>query len=144
MADIKHQVGMKAPAEKVYKAITEEAGLKGWFSEHSTAEAKVDGKVNVSFFNNAMVFGFKVVELKEDNQVVWMVEGGPPDWTDTKITWSLMEKDGQTMLEFVHSGFDSTEGGFGMFNYNWGWYITSMKFYLEKGEGMPHTDADVM
>lgn len=43
----------------------------------------------------------------------------------------------------AHRGFVSTEGNFASVNYNWGWYVSSLKFYLEKGQGMPHTDADM-
>jgi hypothetical protein len=68
---------------------------------------------------------------------------GPPDWLDTTITWSLTADEGQTMLHFAHRGFASMGGNFAGVNYNWGWYITSLKFLLEKGEGMPHTDADL-
>ncbi len=71
------------------------------------------------------------------------MEDGPPDWADTTITWTLSENEGQTVLSFAHSGFASTEGNFAGINFNWGWYIISLKFYLEKGKGMPHTDADL-
>jgi hypothetical protein len=47
------------------------------------------------------------------------------------------------MLHLAHSDFASTGGNFAGVNYNWGWYVTSIKFLLEKGEGMPHTDADL-
>ena len=46
-------------------------------------------------------------------------------------------------MDFAHRGLEMPEPAFANINYNWGWYLTSLRFYLEKGEGMPHTDADM-
>ncbi len=143
MADILHQVGVQASQEEVYSALTEQAGLKSWWSEHSVIEPTVGSLGRVNFYNNAVTFEFRVEELVPGEKVVWAMEVGPPDWLDTTITWSLSADQGQTMLHFAHRGFASTDGNFAGVNYNWGWYITSLKFLLEKGEGMPHTDADL-
>lgn len=143
MADVLHQVGIQASPEKLYAALTETAGLKSWWSEHSSIEPREGSLASVSFYNNAVTFKFRIAELVPNKKIVWAVEGGPPDWADTKITWSLSENEGQTMLHLAHRGFTSTEGNFAAVNYNWGWYVTSLKFYLEKGKGMPHTDADL-
>ena len=143
MADILHQVGLQASPEELYTSLTEQAGLKSWWSEHSVIEPTAGALGRVSFYNNAVTFEFRVEELVPGEKVVWAMVGGPPDWLDTTITWSLAADEGQTMLHFAQRGFASTDGNFAGVNYNWGWYITSLKFLLEKGEGMPHTDADL-
>lgn len=143
MADILHQVGLQTSREDVFQALTEQSGLKSWWSEHSVIEPRVGSLAKVSFYNNAVTFEFRITELVPGEKVVWSLEGGPPDWLETVITWNLSAEEGQTMLNFVHSGFASTGGNFASVNYNWGWYITSLKFLLEKGKGMPHTDADL-
>jgi uncharacterized protein YndB with AHSA1/START domain len=142
MADILHEVGIQAPPDDVYEALTQSRGLKSWWSEHSSVEPTVGSLARVSFFNDAVTFKLRVAELAPD-RVVWEVEDGPPDWADTTITWNLAEDNGQTVVRFAHRGFASMEGNFASVNYNWGWYLTSLKFYLERGEGMPHTDADL-
>ena len=144
MADVLHQVGIKTAPQEVYTALTETTGLKNWWSQHSSIEPQVGSLANVSFYNNAVTFKLRIAELIQGKKVVWAVEGGPPDWADTKIVWTLTKENGQTILHLAHQGFVSTEGNFASVNYNWGWYVTSLKFYLEKGEGMPHTDADLM
>jgi uncharacterized protein YndB with AHSA1/START domain len=144
MADILHQVGFKASPQAVYAALTQTDKVKSWWSEHSVFEAQVGTLASVSFYNNMVTFKLRITELVPDQKVVWAVEGGPPDWANTTITWTISTHEGQTMLHLAHRGFASTEGNFAGVNYNWGWYMTSLKFYLEKGEGMPHTDADLM
>jgi uncharacterized protein YndB with AHSA1/START domain len=143
MANILHQVAITATLEEVYEAITEANGLQNWWSQHSEIEASEGTLASISFYNNAVTFKLRVSELMPD-KVVWVVEGGPPDWADTVITWTLATRDGQTVVNFAHRGFVSTDGNFASINYNWGWYLTSLKLYLEQGEGMPHTDADLM
>ena len=140
MADILHQAGIQATPQQLYIALTQEAGLKSWWSEHSAIEGDL---ATVSFYNNMVTFKLRITESEPNSKVVWAVEGGPPDWANTTITWAISEHEGQTMLHFAHRGFASTGGNFAGVNYNWGWYVTSIKFYLEKGEGMPHTDADL-
>ena len=143
MADVLHQVGIQASPQELYSALTEVDGLKAWWSEHSVIEPTVGSLASVSFYNNAVTFKLRIKELQPDEKVVWAVEGGPPDWANTNITWTISQNNGQSMLHLAHRGFASTEGNFANVNYNWGWYVTSLKFYLEKGEGMPHTDADL-
>ena len=143
MADVLHQAGIKTTREQAFTALTETKGLQSWWSEHSQIEPHVGSLATVSFYNNMVTFKLRVVELVPNTKVVWAVEGGPPDWANTTITWSLSDHEGQTMLHLAHRGFASTEGNFAAVNYNWGWYVTSLKFYLEKGKGMPHTDADL-
>lgn len=142
MADILHLVGIEGSPEKIYTALTESNGLQGWWSQHSEVDPNVGSSMSVSFYSGMMAFEFKVTELIPGNKVVWEFENGPPDWENTTVTWTISEGEGQTMLHFAHSGFASTEGGFAGYNFNWGWYLASLKGYVEKGTGMPHTDAD--
>jgi uncharacterized protein YndB with AHSA1/START domain len=143
MADVLHQVGIQSSPKTVFTALTEENGIKAWWSEHAKAQAKVGFLNEVSFYGASVTFKLRVKELDPDKKVVWAVESGPPDWANTDITWTISKHDGQTLLHLAHRGFASTGGNFAAVNYNWGWYVTSLKFYLEKGQGMPHTDADM-
>lgn len=143
MAKILHQVGVGESKGDVYTALTTQEGMQAWWSQHSETQAEVGSVARISFYNNMVTFELKIEELVADEKVVWAVTGGPPDWMNTTITWNLAEENGMTMVNFSHEGFASMDGNFAGVNYNWGWYLTSLKFYLEKGEGMPHTDADI-
>ncbi|KAA3642998.1 MAG: SRPBCC domain-containing protein [Chloroflexi bacterium] len=144
MADVLHQVGMSASQEQLFSALTQESEIKQWWSEHSSFKTEVGSEASVSFYGGMVEFKLRVAELEPGKKVVWNVEGGPPDWENTVITWTLSEgENGQTSVHLAHTGFPSTEGNFAGVNYNWGWYMTSLMFYLQKGEGMPHTDADM-
>ena len=142
-----HQVGIKATPEAIYAALTEQDGIKSWWSEHTTAEAVPNAVNEVSFYGGMAVFKLRNTKLKAGEKVVWSVEGGPPPWMNTEISWEMSPGDGpmtgQTVVDFAHRGLELPEKPFGNVNFTWGWYLTSLKFYLEKGAGMPHTDADM-
>lgn len=144
MADILLMAGIQETREKIYTALTEAEGLQAWWSQHSDIKPEVGSLATISFYGGMMEFKLRVTELEAGSKVVWAVEGGPPDWNDTTITWTLSDGEGQSMVHFAHAGFASTDGEFAGYNFNWAWYLISLKFYLEKGEGMPHTDADKM
>jgi uncharacterized protein YndB with AHSA1/START domain len=147
MADILHLVGVQADRKRVFEALSQQADLQGWWSQFTEAEARVGAVNRVSFYGGMVVFELTVEILTPGERIVWAVTGAPPDWMGTKITWTLSDGEGpaagQTMIHFAQTGFESMEGNFASVNYNWGWYLTSLKFYLEQGEGMPHTEADM-
>jgi hypothetical protein len=141
MADILHEAGIQTDAESLRKALTEASGLQGWWSEDSVVEGQGVGSVaTITFYGGMAQFKLKVSELDE-GKVVWEVIGGPPDWMGTTISWELISSNGQPAVYLAHRGFASTEGNFASVNYNWGWYLTSMKRYLEEGTGTPHTGS---
>jgi uncharacterized protein YndB with AHSA1/START domain len=148
MADIFHLAGIKAEPNEVFEALTHQDHIRSWWSQFTEASPEVGALNVVSFYGGMAEFKLRVQELVPDEKVVWAVEGGPPDWADTTITWSLSAGEGmtagQTMVHLAHRGFAEMDASFANVNYNWGWYLTSLKFYLEKGEGMPHTEADMM
>ncbi len=138
MVDILHMVEIFESTDKVFDAITQEKGIQSWWSEDTQAEPKQGADVVVGFHNKAMVFNFNITEFKENEKVVWVVKSGPPDWDNTTISWTIMQDEDKTILNFSHTGFASLEGGFPSYNFNWGLFLASLKSYVERGEGMPH------
>ena len=63
MAEIKHQIPIQAPPEKVYAAIATQAGLRGWWTADTTADDKVGGKAEFGFDRRGMVFRMNIEKL---------------------------------------------------------------------------------
>jgi uncharacterized protein YndB with AHSA1/START domain len=136
MADILHEVVIQAPPAKVYEAITQQAGLASWWTTHSIAKPEVGSTSEFGFEGGKVVFRMDVAKL-EPQHVSWNVRQGAPDWGDTIVTWDLTPQNGGTKVLFGHRGFASTDGSFANTNYNWAWFLTSLKTYVETGKGMP-------
>jgi uncharacterized protein YndB with AHSA1/START domain len=136
MAQIKHLLVIDTPAEKVYRAVTKQDGLAGWW----TTEVKTEPKVNENAefkFGDVYFCKMKITNLKPNKKVEWECIDGDEEWIGTQITFALSEEDGKTTLSFAHSDWGEMTDFFASCNYNWGWYLTSLKDYCEKGKGKP-------
>ncbi len=141
MVEILHQVTIEAPSRKVYEALTQQAGIEGWWSQTATVKPEVGHTNIIEFYGGQARFELKVDQLDNGEFVKWSVQQivGPPDWKGTYITWKLEESDGKTTLHFGHHNFASTEGSYAMVNFSWAGYIKSLKDFVETGQGDPYT-----
>lgn len=137
MADILHQLTIKASPRQVYQAITQQEGLASWWTRKCKAEAQVGTIAEFFFVDGKVRFQMRIEELDPNRGVRWYCLGDDPEWKDTKLAFELKPHDDGMLLRFSHRDWASTEGIFAMCNYDWAHYLTSLKSYLETGEGMP-------
>ena len=155
MANIRHALIIGAPAEKVYHAITTQAGLRSWWTPDTTTEA-----------NNIFRFPFgptyfkemKVTTLKPYEEVKWTCIAGADEWIGTTLSFKLDEGDQQTisnahpeilgqlqqnnnslvtLLRFQHDGWKKETPMHAECNYTWGQFLRSLKLYCETDRGTP-------
>jgi uncharacterized protein YndB with AHSA1/START domain len=79
MADLRHQIEIKAAPAKVYAAIATQAGLAGWWTADSKTEDKVGGKAEFGFDKRGTVFRMKIDKLEAAKQVLWICHGDAPE-----------------------------------------------------------------
>ncbi len=140
MLDILHEVIIEVGPVKVYKALTEQDGLAGWWTTNTKAEPKVGAVDEFRFRGGQFVIKMAVAELEAGKKVSWNVKQGAPDWEGTHVTWDLIPVEQGTKVLFGHRDYTSTQGSFASASYNWAVYITSLKGYLETGKGSPNPD----
>ncbi len=137
MPDVLLEVIVEAPIDTVYKAITDEAGLSGWWTTNSKAQAK-EGTTSEFTFPGGFVIKMQVDKLdKANNAVKWTAVQGAPDWDGTHVTWALTSVENGTKVVLGHRNYASYEGSYASTAYNWAWFLTSLKKYVETGEGTP-------
>jgi uncharacterized protein YndB with AHSA1/START domain len=134
--DIIHAIGIKTTPERLYEAITTQKGLAAWWTPGTKAEPRVGG-VNEFKFDGTTV-KFQVEALEPLHRVVWSTVEVPSDWDGTQVTFDLTPDGDVVYLRFSHTGFASTDGGFGMTSYSWAQYLRSIKMLLETGRGEPY------
>lgn len=135
MADIRHNVVIKATPEKVYKAVTTQDGLEGWWCKQTTAKPEL-GFVNIFIFGkfrNEM----KVTELFANKRTEWECINSIDEWIGTKISFDLEEKNGNTILRFTHGGWKEVTDTYAGCNYDWAQFMKSLKTLCETGTGTP-------
>ena len=94
MADILHRVGIKSPAEKVYRALTTREGLASWWTTRTQGDGQPGSVFHFDFSNDGVDIGsmdMKVLELEAPTQVQWEAVAGPQEWIGTRIHWALRQ-----------------------------------------------------
>lgn len=140
MANIRHRIGFKAPANQVLLSLTTLEGLKGWWTEEVTGYPEVNGKIKFSFRTlSGDVVGemeMQVVKMTADS-VEWKCLSGPAEWIGTNITFNLSESDGQTILLFGHNNWKEPVEFFSHCSMKWATFLLSLRSYIENGKGLP-------
>ncbi len=136
MPNIKHYLNINAPVEVVFKAITEQEGLSKWWTEETVASVKLNSVAEFKF-GDLYQCKMNVSNLLPGKKVEWKCVDGADEWIGTSIVFEMEEDEGNTVLKFSHSGWKEETDFFARCNYNWAWYMTSLKNYCETGKGTP-------
>ncbi len=132
MAEMLHQIQIKAPADKVFQAISTEEGLKSWWTADTEAQPRIGSTAIFGFFKRSTVFKMRIEELTPNRQLKWSCDSGPDEWIGTKLRFDLQSHpDGDTVVRFAHAGWRSTEGAFPLCNTTWGALMVRLKGYCE-------------
>ncbi len=139
MPDILHRIGINAPAERVYAALTEQSGLAGWWTKDLQARAEL-GAVNHFQFGRAGFNRMSVLELDPAKRVRWQCVDGADEWIGTELTFDLKEQDGSTIALFAHRGWKEQVEFMHFCSTKWAVFLLSLKALCESGTGMPYPD----
>jgi uncharacterized protein YndB with AHSA1/START domain len=137
MKQIIHVVDMKAERDQVYTALTTHRGLTGWWTTDVTADTTVGGRIDFRFgtvFNAQM----RIAALEPVRRVEWKGVGGEQAWLDNRFIFDLGERTGMTLLTFTQDyARELDDEAYGRFNFNWGYYLQSLRELCETGTGFP-------
>ncbi len=137
MKKILHAVEITVPRSKVFDAITTQEGLSNWWTTKVTVEEGVGGLIDFRFlegFNPDM----KVSRLEPERAVHWLCVGGHDNWLDNTFSFELNDRGDNTLLMFTQIyARELSDEVYGTYNYNWGYYLDSLREYCETGMGKP-------
>ncbi len=139
MRTIHHVLDIASPADPVWRALTEESGLAGWWSTKVTSEgATVGSKIRFTFagdFNPVM----EVTGVEGKVALHWMCVRGHANWQDNTFDFELVPlPDGRTRLRFTQNyATELSDDDYGVYNFNWGYYLESLRLLCVEGQGKP-------
>lgn len=136
---IHHRLLIEAPVEKVYKALTTQEGLAGWWTPDTVAKPEV-GSILRFAFGSDYFKEMKVEELKPYSKVKWLCVKAYEDWIGTTLTFELDPHHKGCMLFFHHDGWENYTPEFASCSYDWALFFRSLKFLCETGQGFPYPD----
>lgn len=116
----------------MFAALTTGEGLRSWWTDDATAEAREGTIAEFGFGNRATVFHMRVASLAADRRVVWDCVGDPEEWAGTHLTWELAPTEGGTDLRFTHANWRPTQGAHARCNIPWGALMHRLKACAER------------
>jgi len=141
MVDIIHRIGIKSPADQVYKALSTIEGLSNWWTEEAEGNEQIGGKIEFTFYSKAGELkgkmAMEVRELNPQKDVRWRCADGPPEWIGTDITFELSQQDDQTIIIFGHRNWREAVEFMAHCSMKWAVFLLSLREYVETGKGKP-------
>lgn len=136
MPDILHRVGITAPREAVFRALTAPGELAAWW----TADTYSPDDSDILMFRFGEVGGFdmKVLETSAPGTVRWEVIDGPSEWIGTTVSFALTQDDDWTIVLFEHAGWLEPVEFMHHCSTKWAVFLMSLKSLIETGTGAPH------
>jgi uncharacterized protein YndB with AHSA1/START domain len=106
MTDIIHRVGIQAPLQKVYEALSTIEGIAGWWTEQTSGSSQIGGRITFRFLSlegkEIGRMNMEVRKLEPHKKVHWTVMEGPEEWISTDIIFDLHQEDDYTIVLFGH------------------------------------------
>ena len=141
MPEILHLMKIRAAQDEVYKAVSTAEGIRNWWTRDTVFDPKIGGAGVFGFYGHRMVINVKVAELVPQGHMAWDVLSSTGGGFDgTTISLDLTSDQGLTTLLFAHRGFKTGGNNIASATTRWGFYILSLKRYLETGKGTPNPD----
>jgi hypothetical protein len=129
--------------EAAFNAIT---NVRGWWSEEIEGDT---AKLNDEFtyhYEDVHYCQIKLIEVIPSQKVVWFVKYNyfkftkdKSEWTGTKMSFEIAEKDNKTEIRFTHHGLVPEFECYDICNDAWTQYIQqSLKSLIATGKGQPN------
>ena len=139
MADIFNNFVIKAPAMRVFEAVSAPAALDTWWTKQSSGEPR-PGAEYVLWFGPEHDWRAVVSRCIPGREFELTVNKAQEDWQGTRVGFILDEKDGRTQARFYHVGWPLDNDHYRVSCYCWPMYLRLLRRYVEHGEVVPYEE----
>jgi uncharacterized protein YndB with AHSA1/START domain len=137
MADILHDLPIKALIDRVFDAVSTPEGLDAWWTDRSSGTPG-KGEEYVLWFGPEHDWRARVTRIAPPNDFELEMTRADDDWTGTHVGFRLQPRDGATWLQFSHAGWKSPNEHYRVSSNCWAMYLRILRRYLEHGETVPY------
>lgn len=144
--DFSTTIKVNQSAKEVFNAVT---NVRGWWSEEIEGNTvQLNDKFDYHY-EDIHRCKIELIEVIPNQKIVWLVKENyfkftedKTEWTGTKPTFEITEKDGKTELKFTHFGLNPEYECFEICRDAWTNYIqNSLKKLIETGKGEPNASG---
>ena len=139
MPDILHRLSIRAPAERVFEAITTPPGLDAWWTLESRGEPVPHSEYELDFGPGSH-WRAKVTRTRANEGFELEMTYAAPDWIGTLVGFELTREGDATHLFVSHSGWTDAGEQFAVTSTRWALYLRLLRRYLELGEVVSFVD----
>ena len=142
--DFSYSFTVKASAKDAMKMISK-VDL-WWAKKFKGKAAKLNDEFSVYFGGPKDTFvDFKISEVVPGKKIVWLVTdcnlhwiNDKKEWKNNECVWNLTEKDGKTIIDFIHKGMNPESECYESCKPGWTHHIKdSLIKLIEEGTGYP-------
>jgi len=136
-AKIIHVTELAAPPAKVFQALTTLPGLVAWWTTKVEGDPGQAGKIDFTF-HGAFDPEMQVTHFDAPSMLAWTCVAGVDQWSENTFRFWLEGRGAGTRLRFRQDyASELSDDDYGIYNYDWGYYLESLRQYCETGTGKP-------
>lgn len=141
MKKIIHYLQVKSSPGAVFEAVATQDGLSKWWSKVVNADERVGGLVKFTFLGDFHPH-MEVTELDRPTAVGWKCVAGHDAWAENKFRFLIAADGDGASLHFTQDyARELSDEQYGTYNFNWGYYLESLRQLCEEGRGKPFDPA---
>ena len=141
LTDFTYSITVKATPAQALTCISQVGHW--WAKDFKGKAAKLNDEFTVRFGDTFV--NFKISEYKPGKKIVWLVTDcylewikDKTEWNGTECIWTLTEKDGKTIIDFVHKGLTPESECYESCKPGWTHHIKdSLLKLINDGKGLP-------
>jgi uncharacterized protein YndB with AHSA1/START domain len=139
MADILQDFPIKAPPDRVFKAVSDPAMLDRWWTMRSSGAPVVGSTYDLDFGPD---YAWRAAVTKSVPGVAFELQltHADRDWVGSRVGFELSPSSGGTHVRFYHRGWPEPNDHYRISTHCWAMYLRILRRHLEHGESVPYHD----
>lgn len=139
MADILHDFPIKAPLERVFRAVSTAEGLATWWTQRSAGSPQHGAEYELGF-GPGYEWRARVTRYVPNSEIEFEMLQADADWASTRVGIRLEPRESGTWVHFSHSGWPTANEHYRVSCNCWALYLRVLRRSLERGESVPYED----
>lgn len=140
MPEIVHEFPVRAPAARVFEAVSTPEGLDAWWTLHSSGVPRPGAAWTLDFGPG---YRWTAIVTRCDASAAFALDltDAMPDWMGTRVQFELTDDgSGSAIVRFSHAGWTDATQHFRVSSYCWAMYLRLLRRYVERGERIPYAE----